>query len=158
LSQSAAATPWRFVGTDFKGLKEEVLLPRSEVEAYAVARIRDVPDGGFLCVGKPYCLKVGVLEEVPPELAFNIASVALPSLPEVVIEITVYAEDMDIEPSWVQEFVFRQGTESELLQFRLTPRKCGHKTIQVEFYHERHWLAMIQFDVEVVTVQEPVPA
>ena len=65
---------------------------------------------------------------------------------------------MEIRPAWVQSYVFSWSEETSLLEFVLRPTKSGHKQVRVEFYYQRHWLAKIQFDVEVVEAQELVPA
>jgi hypothetical protein len=44
------------------------------------------------------------------------------------------------------------------MEFKLIPMETGEKTILVEFYYQRHWLAKLQFEVDVVKTQEPVLA
>jgi hypothetical protein len=70
------------------------------------------------------------------------------------IDVTVHAEDMDISPRWIHGVKPPQRQDSSLLEFTLIPREVGHKRIEVEFYHQRRWLAHIRFETEVVNPDE----
>jgi hypothetical protein len=107
-------------------------------------------------VSKEYKLLAGVLSNVPPE--FVGMPIQLPDTDVVEIDVVVRTAGMEILPHWVQELRFFRSRDSGLLRFRLIPREVGQKQILIEFYYQRHWLAKIQFDVEVVETQELVPA
>jgi hypothetical protein len=130
----------------------------SMVEAYAVARIRNMPDDKLFRLNAMYHLEAGILKEIPPQSEFETASFILLSLEEVIIDVVVYAEDMIIEPTWTQQFTFRRDEESDLLEFKLTPTKVGYREIRIEFFYQRHWLAQIKFEVAVVEVPAIIPA
>jgi predicted flap endonuclease-1-like 5' DNA nuclease len=154
--QQVSTESWIEQARDYTLLKK-VSPPRvQEVKAYAVAQIQGYEQGVPLQAYEEYLLQAGVLASAPR--AFKAKPIALPSQETVQIDITVHAEGMDTEPGFMQTFTYRQGQQSDLLEFRLTPREIGHKQIRVEFYYEQHWLAQIKFEVEVIAAQEPVSA
>jgi len=126
------------------------------LEAFAVARIEDHQLHSPFVVNEEYKLLAGVLSNVPPE--FVGTPIQLPDIDVVGIDVIVRAAGMEILPHRMQKLRFFRGRDSGLLEFRLTPREVGQKQILIEFYYQRHWLAKIQFDVEVVEMQEFVLA
>lgn len=126
-------------------------------EVYAIARIQDHPPGQPFAVGQPYVLVAGVKTKLPE--GADPDSIAAPNLDEIVqVEVVVRVEDMDIQPSWQQRYVFRWAEEAPLTEFTLVPAKAGHKLIRVEFYYQRHVLAKVQFEVDVAETQSQAPA
>jgi hypothetical protein len=131
-----------------------------EIEAHAVARLKSVPENNQLLIGETSILEAGILKERPQVPGFETTPVNLPDQNEVPIDITVYVEGMTINPNWIQRFTFykkkESDKESDLVEFQLLPQTTGKKQIRVEFYYERHWLAKITFDVEVVEAERGV--
>lgn len=129
---------------------------RSPPQAFAVAQIegydKDVP----LVVNQDYRLLTGILSNVPTE--FVGVAVELPDVEVVEIDVVVRTTGMEVRPHWMQQVRFFRGRDAGLLEFRLIPRETGQKHISVEFYYQRHWLARIQFEVDVVEALELVPA
>ena len=135
------------------------LLERGSVQAYAAARMKGLEREQPIEVRRGYVLEVGVFETLPS--GFRGALIRLkklgPTRP-VTFEISVYAEDMDVEPDWIQEYIYVPDNNTNVITFELTPRLIGQKEIRVEFYHQRHWLGQIRFEVEVVKAPELVQA
>jgi hypothetical protein len=126
-------------------------------ETFAVAQIeglidKDVP----LVVNQEYRLLAGVLSNIPTE--FVGVPVELPDVEVVEIDVVVRTTGMEVLPYWMQQLRFFRGRDSGLLEFRLSPRETGQRRIFVEFYYQRHWLAEIQFEVDVVEAPELVTA
>jgi tetratricopeptide (TPR) repeat protein len=137
------------------GEKIATLLKQESYNAFAVARIKDHPVNRPFFLDKEYILQAGLLSKIPE--GFTGTVVSLPADQESIeIEVVVHAEDMDIQPAWMQSLTFTQGEESPLLEFRLRPHKDGHKLIRVEFLYQRHWLANIQLEIDVIEVKEAV--
>jgi hypothetical protein len=120
---------------------------------HAVARLKNIPENNQLLIEETCILEAGILKERPQVPGFETTPVNLPDHDEVPIDITVYVEGMTIKPNWIQRFTFYKKKESDLVEFQLTPQTTGKKQIRVEFYYERHWLAKITFDVEVVEAE-----
>lgn len=59
---------------------------------------------------------------------------------------------MDITPERRQVIHLDPDEEGERVEFSLTPLKPGQQEIIVEFYHERHWLAQLQFTLSVLSL------
>lgn len=130
-------------------------LKKGQFETYAVAQVQGHGRTPFQ-LQKAYLLKAGVMGGVPEEFATK--RIKLPNQDIVQIDITIQAENMDVEPSLLQTFNYYRDNPSDLLKFHLTPRETGHKQIRVEFYYQQHWLAQIKFEVEVIADSEAVPA
>ncbi len=117
--------------------------------AYAIAAIIDSESGYILRLRRPYTLQTGIRLSIPKE--FHGAEITLSEDKDRFdLEIAVHAEDIDITPNWIQSYTFIRDEESPLIEFTLTSTTPGTKYIRVEYYYERHWLAKIEFEVEVV--------
>jgi hypothetical protein len=121
-------------------------------EAYVVACIKDQQPDDPLHVDEEYVIQAGVQKQVPQGFEVDEA-IQFP------FEIVVYAEDMEIEPDWIQPYVFRPSEVAPLREFVVKPTKPGHKQIRVEFLYQRHWLAEVEFEVKVkiAETEETVP-
>lgn len=64
--------------------------------------------------------------------------------------IVIWAEDMEIEPSWNLPFLYDKTALRHPAEFRLKPLEIGTKKIRIDFLRERQWVAKIEFEVEVV--------
>jgi hypothetical protein len=119
-------------------------------EAYALARMKDHADGEEFRIGNTYVVEAGILSH--PLEGFQGSPIQLPTdEDEIEFDIVVHAVDMEIEPHWKQQFVFKRKQDSALLEFRLKPMiHPGPKIIRVEFLYHQHWLATIRFEVTVV--------
>ncbi|MGK7877024.1 MAG: ATP-binding protein [Xenococcaceae cyanobacterium] len=127
-----------------------------DTKAYAIARIKDHQSGQPFYLGRIYELQAGIRSQIPS--GFKGEPVQLPDQQEAIqLEIVVWAEDMEIEPAWMQPYFFSRTEETALAEFQLKPTQSGHKQVRVEFLYQRHWLAKIEFEVEVVEAQELVP-
>jgi hypothetical protein len=153
-------------------------------KTYAIARIKGHKETP-LFLNQVYLLQAGVTERVPK--GFKKKPITLPDQEIVQIDITVYADGMDIEPDFKQTLTYHHNQKTNsgvvykirkffskiprslseydkfnhfpnLLEFRLIPREVGQKQIRVEFYYEQHWLAQIKFEVELVSQVEPALA
>jgi hypothetical protein len=129
-----------------------------QVQTYAVARLEGLGREQPLELGTEYTLHAGILKTLPEGFESVPIHLVLDSKKPIIFEISVQAEDMDIGPTWAQEFTYIPDEDAELLEFQLIPRLTGHKDIRVEFYHQRHWLTQIKFEVEVVEARELVLA
>jgi hypothetical protein len=125
--------------------------------AYAIARIEDYCGYKPLQVDVGCVLQAGIRAVIPE--GFKAEPFLLPTDKEVIeFDITVFGEDMDIEPSWTQSFVFHQDEDDDLLEFRLIPKETGTKEIKVEYYYRRHWLVQIKFEVKVIQAPKAIPS
>ena len=73
-----------------------------------------------------------------------------PVLKQSEIQVSVYAEDMDIKPTWVQTLELNTLNNINLLNFTLKPHQLGWKPIRIDFYHQRNWLAKVELYVFVL--------
>ncbi len=132
------------------------LSTQETTEAFAITRIKDHESGQPFYVDRTYELQAGIRSEIPE--GFFAKPVQLPSQREPIqLEIVVWAEDMEIEPAWMQSYIFSKTGETSLTKFQIKPTNSGHKQVRVEFLYQRHWLAKIEFEVEVVEAQEILP-
>ena len=126
------------------------------IEAYAVARCGEMINETATRLDQPLKLHTGLLGRLPE--GFEGTPVVIPSITQqgtaFAIEISVYSEYMDIRPSRSQVFMFHHDRETDLLEFILTPRQLGPSIVEIEFYYQRHWLAQIQLQIEVVKDSE----
>jgi exopolysaccharide biosynthesis polyprenyl glycosylphosphotransferase len=130
--------------------KAEKLITSQErlIEAYAIARFRDHSEGQPFRIGLQYILEAGISKLL--RQGFKVAPFTLQMLRKgTSFEIVVYAEDMDILPSWFQQYTF-DPDQANWIEFIIVPKTIGYKVIRVEFYHESHWLQQISFVVEVI--------
>lgn len=65
------------------------------------------------------------------------------------LDIVAWAEDMEIQPNWVQPYIFKQFEENDFVNFYLRPLSLGQKRIRVEYLYRRHWLGKVEFKVNV---------
>ncbi len=152
-SISVAVVIQRFLPRrDTKSLSE-----KGVVQAHAVARVEGFERGQPIEVGEKYTLAAGILQTLPEDFESVPFRLALNSTWPITFEISVQAEGMDIEPFWIQEFMYIPDRDTELVRFQLIPRITGRKEIRVEFYHRRHWLAQIRLEVEVIEAEKIVP-
>lgn len=132
-------------------------LAKQDAETYAVARLGDITKDEIVQFGSTFLLFAGVVINVPE--GYRAASIRLDKpIEPLKLNISVYAEDIDVAPRWSNEFLYTGKDDQELLEFRLIPRAVGAKVIRVEYYYQRHWLAQIVFTVEVVPAHEQSPA
>lgn len=126
--------------------------------AYAIARIVGQPSTDpRLQIHQGYILVVGISVDVPP--GYRNAALYLPEDKDRFdFQIAVYVKDMDVAPNWIQPYTFIRDKKSPLIEFTLIPTVPGTNHIRVEYYYERHWLAKIEFEVEVVEAEELEPA
>jgi len=129
---------------------------RDTGEAFAVAQLEGLDTGTPMVANDEYALLAGVLSRIPE--GFVGEPIELPGLEEVEIDVVIFASGMDVLPGWKQTLRLRRGQESSLVEFRLIPRDLGRNQIVVEFYHRRHWLAQVEFDLEVVEGKPGFPA
>lgn len=116
---------------------------------YAIARVKNHQAGKPFYIGKAYILQTGVHSKMLE--AFEHESGWFSSRRKAVrFEIVVHAEDMKIDPDWIQPYTFRSSEEPSFLEFRLKPIRLGRKQIRVGFLYQQHWLAEFQFEVEVL--------
>lgn len=124
--------------------------------AYAIATIIDSGASNTLHLHCSTTLLAGISFIIPDH--FKSSVILLPADKDRFdFQIAVRAEDMDIDPSWMQPYTFICDKDSPLIKFTLTPRVPGVKQICVDYYYERHWLAKIEFEVEVVAAETPEP-
>ncbi len=134
----------------------------STTQAYAVAQIDGLSNENEVMIGQQLILEAGILSTPPIEMPGRTRMVEsnpiqIPQIPTIQqFEITVYAEDMNIRPSWIQSVIFKHNDEPELAQFVLIPQQIGAKKIRIDYYQNRHWLTQIIFEVTVVKVQENI--
>lgn len=127
----------------------------AEDYAYGIARIVGCCGSEKLQVDNKYVLQTGIFRVIPH--GFEAQPFLLPADEGVIeFDITVFAEDMNIEPYWTQSFLFHRDKDYDLLEFRLTPIEAGTKDIKVEYYYRRHWLAQINFKVEVILARKTI--
>ena len=136
--------------------KVAIQVPDTKPEAYAVARLRDHELDRPLLVDTTYLLEAGIQARAPEDFVSQRFTLPDDSA-EIDFEIGVYAEDMEVEPNWLQPYVYDRRQEPSLLTFRIKPTLPGTKQICVDFYHRRHWLAKIEFQVHVDRVPVPDP-
>lgn len=65
------------------------------------------------------------------------------------VRVVVYAAGFDVAPDWMQTVEYVRGGDSDHVDFQLTPLDGGNRSICVEFYYDRHWLAGLAMDVVV---------
>jgi hypothetical protein len=127
---------------DVRASKEE------DIEAYAIAGIKDHQSDQPFYVGETYVLQAGIRSNVSD--GFEGVPISLPAQEEPIqIDIVVHA-DMVIQPNWIQTYSYSRSEEHQLLDFMLTPTASGHKEIRVEFVYGLHWLTKVQLEVEVI--------
>jgi serine/threonine protein kinase len=143
------------------------------VAGVALVQLEGLPDQAPLLVGSEYKLRAGVRgnsgrsPDGGPALC--------PEDGTATFDIAVRAPGMDILPDWRQQMKLgpapgtglpwwkrwlgrgkgRRATAAPepgagLLEFTLVPRQAGRKRIEVDYYHQRHWLAHLDLEVEVV--------
>jgi RNA polymerase sigma factor (sigma-70 family) len=116
-------------------------LGEEAVAGVATAQLDGPPDQVPLRVGAEYKLRTGARGSPgegagPRTAAFDVA---------------VRAPDMDILPGWRQQ-VAAGPQPGRLAEFILVPRRPGRKRIEVDYYYQKHWLAHLDLEVEVVAV------
>lgn len=123
---------------------------------YAVAQIVHPTPATVFYINQRIVLDAGIRSRIP--LGFRSHPFVLPDSKEVFeFEIAIFAEGMEITSLWIQPFIFKIDEESKLLEFELVAKQVGVQQIRVEYYYERHWLAKIEFEVEVVEAKELAP-
>ena len=75
---------------------------------------------------------------------------------KIVVKIVIHAKDMDIRPTRVKSYTFRQREALPLIEFELTPMEPGLKRVRIEFFAWQYWLAKIEFAVEITEAREPI--
>lgn len=126
--------------------------PVEEVyDLVGVARLKDHPPDSPLRLNREYTLQAAL------------RSVSTENFPGAdrdeetfVLDIVIHAEDIEVQPTWIQSFTFKRGEDSPPVEFQLRPALPGHKTVSIEFLHQRRWLMSMKFEVEVVGANEPV--
>lgn len=139
--------------------QKEIVIEREEIDAehetYAIAYIKDHESEQTFQTYQTYHLQAGIRSKIP-EGAIG-EPLELPSQEESIqFEIIVWAEDMEIKPDWIQNYIFIQNKENPFVEFQLKPKRPGYKLIRIEFLYKLHWLAKIELKVEVVELQELV--
>jgi hypothetical protein len=137
--------------------------------AHAVAAIKEHPLDQPIEVGQRYVLQVALysgpkdnIHEAFRRKAFHVSWFAqsvknlFRPAEGVKIDVLVYAEDMEIEPSKIQSLVFRKEQKSSRLTFIVKPTEQGRKTIRIQYYYHQRWLAELEIDIEAREVQRPV--
>jgi len=138
---------------EVKQTKQEKLENTDVTQAYAIARIRDHKSGQMFYTAQIYQLQAGIRSDLTQ--GFKGIPIQLLNQEEPVqLEIIVWAEDMEVEPDWMQPYFFSQTEKNPLVEFKLKPTQLGRKEIRVEFLYQRHWLAKIEFEVEVVDTRQ----
>ncbi len=149
------------------GVKRQVLFQNMTVkndtndnddpEAYAIAQIKDHQSGQPFYLGRTYELQAGIRTQILE--GFKGEPVQLLDKQEPIqLEIVVWAEDMEIEPAWMQPYLFSRTEETAKAEFQIKPTQSGRRQVRVEFFYQLHWLAKIQFEIEVVEAEEIVLA
>jgi energy-coupling factor transporter ATP-binding protein EcfA2 len=129
------------------------LPPEQLPKVKAIVHVRDhEPDCPFY-IGEEFVLETGAQRD----LSESCEGVETSGLEEDFhFKIVVYAEGMEISPTRMRPYVFRQSEYSPLIEFRLRPLQLGCKRIRVEFLYQQHWLTKIEFDLHVVQATEPI--
>ncbi|MET0645713.1 MAG: hypothetical protein ABW208_03775 [Pyrinomonadaceae bacterium] len=124
-------------------------------DVMAMAGIKDHPADLPFHVGAEYVLQAGLKSTVPE--GFSAAAISLPAGEESFeFHLFVHADGMQVRPDWAQTLTYKPGAESSFVEFRLSPGETGSKLIRVEFLYQRHWIAHIRLEVEVINAHEPV--
>ncbi len=139
-----------------KGYITALLKPEREAFDFAGVVIEGLGADSTLVLNKEYKLRAGFPKKDSGSLTGqSVYSSASP----MEIDITVHAPGMEVLPDWTQSLKFFPGRDSGLLEFTLTPREIprseipgeeGKTQIEINFYHQRHWLAKLQFPVKVI--------
>jgi hypothetical protein len=131
---------------------------KSKLEAYGIARLVECAPNRPLLHSHDYTLEAGI--SLRPLKGFAGTRIKIPRREDtMVFDIAVFSAGIEISPTWLQTVTFEPKKKSKAtVQFTLVPREVGDLEIQVEFYYERHWLAEIEFKIEVVETQGLVPA
>lgn len=151
LNEDSGKTPIKYRSGQLQEKSEK----EYSVEAFTVAKIHNHQEGTPLHIRKEYQLYTGILKG-PGEDFFK-KSVSLPDEDIIEIDVTVFAQDMEIAPDWFQKLYYYRDRDSGLLNFRLTPQSPGQKVIRIDFYYQRHWLQFLTIEVEVEDSQNMVP-
>lgn len=130
----------------------------SRLEAYGIARLLGNEPNRPLLLTHSYTLEAGI--SLRPLKGFRGTRIKIPRREDsMVFDIAITSAGIEISPTWLQSMRFEPAGKGQVIaQFTLVPREVGPRQIRVEFYYQRHWLSMIQFEVEVVEAQELVPA
>jgi len=122
-------------------------------KAWALAAIDEYEESRALCVGETYTLTATMGWGDVPATARKAASTQfhLPESHETFsFGISVWAEDMDMEPPRIRTLELEPASESPAqVQLKLVPRAVGQKVINVNFYYQLRWLRQIAFEVQV---------
>ena len=111
------------------------------------AEIVNAPPNGKLKAGECYTLRVNVSPNILS--GYTPAKFGLGENAPLSLDVTVYAQDMDIAPSYHGMLRVQKNKAIVPVEFIVTPKRTGGKKIKVEFYHQRHWLSKIVFDLVV---------
>jgi len=132
----------------------EGLTSAETAEAYAFARIKDDEKGPFYA-NSAFVLQVGMQDadadgfEITHKSPHRKASL-------IEFDVVVHAQDIRSAPSWVLPYVFRRNEEIQFVEFELTPTEPGRKVLSVEFLYQRHWLAVINLEIDVIEAEDIV--
>ena len=123
--------------------------------AYAVAQIKDHQESQAILLQQYITILAAVLTEMPEGQKSE--PITLPTAENKIhFQIMVYAEDMVIVSDHIQPFIFYRDKETPPIEFILRPTQTGPKHIWVEFLYQNHWLAKIEFEVEVIANEEEI--
>ena len=134
-------------GQEKWGLIEDTVQSIPRLEAFVAASIDGYHSDSPLLLGKEHKLLVAVLKETPEGLAGQ--PVLLPDVDAIEIDVIVHATGMQVLPSQLKRIRYFQGRNSDTIEFELIPLEAGLKRIDIDFYHERHWLTQLTFSVLV---------
>ena len=125
---------------------------RRKQNAWGFAIIEEYEDDHLLYLDETYTLTTGMGWGDAPAAYKKAAPILLPeSLESFEFDISVWAEDMEIEPLWIRTLELDPTSDlPSLVHFELTPKAVGPKVIKVDFYYQLHWLQQITLEVEVV--------
>ncbi len=137
-----------------KRLSRALPTVRRKQRAWGTAEIDRYEDDHSLYVDSTYTLTASMgWGDVPTEAKkdkstqFNLPE----SLESFEFDISVWAEDMDVEPMWIRTLELDPAADWPIrIQFELAPRVIGTKTVKIDFYYRLHWLDQIVFQVEVM--------
>jgi hypothetical protein len=117
-------------------------------EAIAFAIVKDHESEQAFLLNQGYQLQAGVENKSSD---FKGGSAQELNYQELIkLEIVVWAEGMEIESDWIKPYMFSCTQDTPPIEFKIKPFELGTQKIRVEFLYQRHWLAEIEFDVEVI--------
>lgn len=136
---SAFFTKQNFDPEEFRFSVERAFMEITE--RYVVAWIENIAPGGPLSLGHEYRLFVKIQRDRSTHSQHDYASFTVhPGRQPRRLSLRLFAEEVDIQPSYYQSFVFYVNELPPPIIYRISPTKIGDLKLRLDLYLENDWL------------------